>query len=43
MNVTAGELAEEKDRIARLMLPRNTLMDITISSALWFACRYVDE
>lgn len=39
VNVLSDALQEWKLHVAEVMLPQNTLMDITISAALWFAAR----
>lgn len=39
VNVCKDEIAKYSDRIALLMHPANTLMDISITAPLWFAAR----
>eukprot|EP01127_Copromyxa_protea_P021803 TRINITY_DN759_c3_g1_i1.p1 TRINITY_DN759_c3_g1~~TRINITY_DN759_c3_g1_i1.p1 ORF type:complete len:585 (+),score=113.26 TRINITY_DN759_c3_g1_i1:274-2028(+) len=39
VNIISETLQEWKPHIASVMLPQNTLMDITISAAIWFASR----
>ena len=40
-DISPTELEKYKQHVIQLMAPARTLMDITISCALWFASRYV--
>lgn len=41
VNVTLEELKRNQDYIEQLVIPRNSVMDMTIGPALWFAARGV--